>query len=102
MSGMMPTIFFGHGNPMNALARNQYTGVWATIESKLPQTEDIGRVAAELLQQGWTGRRVVELEGRHRVTPKELAATFSKVLGRSVQVKATPRSTWKSFSALRE
>ena len=50
-------------------------------------TEDIGRVAAELLQQVWTGRRVVELEGPHRVTPMELGTTFSKVLGRPVNQK---------------
>ena len=43
-------------------------------------TDDIGRVAAELLQETWTGRRVVELEGPHRVTPNELAATFADLL----------------------
>jgi len=32
-------------------------------------TEDVGRVAAELLQQAWLGRCVVELEGPRRVTP---------------------------------
>jgi NAD(P)H dehydrogenase (quinone) len=26
-------------------------------------TEDIGRTAAELIQQNWTGKRLVELEG---------------------------------------
>jgi len=40
-------------------------------------TADIGRVAAELLQETWTGGRVVELEGSHRVTPNEIAATFA-------------------------
>ncbi len=44
-------------------------------------TADAGRVAAELLQQSWSGRKVVELEGPHRITPNEIAATFSKVLG---------------------
>jgi NAD(P)H dehydrogenase (quinone) len=39
------------------------------------QTEDIGKVAAELLQQNWTARRVVELEGPRRITPLYLAAT---------------------------
>jgi NAD(P)H dehydrogenase (quinone) len=40
-------------------------------------TADIGRVAAELIQTTWSGRKVVELEGPHRVTPEEIAATFA-------------------------
>jgi uncharacterized protein YbjT (DUF2867 family) len=60
-------------------------------------TEDIGRVAAELLQQVWTGTRIVELEGPHRVTPLHLGATLSKLLGRPVIVEATPRSTWETL-----
>lgn len=31
MNGRMPSIFFGHGNPMNALARNRYTEGWRRI-----------------------------------------------------------------------
>jgi 4,5-DOPA dioxygenase extradiol len=27
-AGMMPAAFFGHGNPMNALELNRYTGAW--------------------------------------------------------------------------
>jgi uncharacterized protein YbjT (DUF2867 family) len=60
-------------------------------------TEDVGRVAAELLQQTWLGRCVVELEGPRRVTPLELAATFSRLLGQTVQAIAPPRSTWEGL-----
>jgi len=60
-------------------------------------TADIGRVAAELLQEKWTGRRVVELEGPHRVTPNEIAATFADLFGRSVRMEAVPRGTWESL-----
>ncbi len=31
MTQPMPTIFFGHGNPLNALLRNNYTQGWETI-----------------------------------------------------------------------
>jgi len=31
MSPRMPAIFFGHGNPLNALMKNDYTEKWATI-----------------------------------------------------------------------
>ena len=60
-------------------------------------TADIGRVAAELLQETWSGNRIVELEGPHRVTPQEIATTFSKLLGRPVRVEAVPRDTWESL-----
>lgn len=60
-------------------------------------TADIGRVAAELLQETWKGRRVVELEGPHRVTPTEIATTFSDLLGRPVRVELVPRETWKTL-----
>jgi NAD(P)H dehydrogenase (quinone) len=57
-------------------------------------TADVGRVAAELLQQSWSGRRVVELEGPRRITPNDIAAVFGKILGRPVAAEAVPRETW--------
>jgi NAD(P)H dehydrogenase (quinone) len=60
-------------------------------------TADIGRVAAEIIQTKWNGRRVVELEGAHRVTPNEIAATFASLLGRPVRIEAVPRETWESL-----
>lgn len=61
-------------------------------------TEDVGRVAAGLLQETWTGRRVVELESA-RVSPNELAAAFSRVLGRDVRTEAVPRAGWEALFA---
>jgi NAD(P)H dehydrogenase (quinone) len=60
-------------------------------------TGDIGRVAAELLRERWSGRRVIELEGPHRVTPNEVAATFANLLEKPVKMKAVPRETWESL-----
>jgi NAD(P)H dehydrogenase (quinone) len=60
-------------------------------------TADIGRVAAELLQEAWKGHRVVELEGPHRVTPNEIATTFADLLGRPVRMEPVPRETWESL-----
>jgi NAD(P)H dehydrogenase (quinone) len=56
---------------------------------------DIGRVAAQLLQETWTGRRVVELEGPRRVTPDEIAATLAELLSRPVRSESVPRETWE-------
>ena len=59
-------------------------------------TADIGRVAAELLQETWSGRRLVELEAQHRVSPDEIAAIFASLLGRPVRAEAVPRDTWET------
>jgi len=60
-------------------------------------TADVGRVAAELIQQHGTGARVVELEAARRVTPLEVGATFARLLGLSVAVEAVPRETWETL-----
>jgi NAD(P)H dehydrogenase (quinone) len=69
------------------------------LDKRFPMvaTADIGRVAAELLQQNWNGRKVVELEGPRRVTPNDVAATFSKVLGRSVKMETVPHEKWEAI-----
>jgi uncharacterized protein YbjT (DUF2867 family) len=60
-------------------------------------TADVGRVAADLIQEDWHGCRVVELEAAHRSTPNEVAAIFAKILGHPVRVEAVPRETWGSL-----
>ena len=42
----MPAIFFGHGNPMNALLRNSYTEEWKLIGTRLPRPKGILCVSA--------------------------------------------------------
>jgi uncharacterized protein YbjT (DUF2867 family) len=58
-------------------------------------TADIGRVAAELLQESWNGHCIVELEGPRRVTPNEIAAVFATILGHPVRMEVVPRDTWE-------
>jgi NAD(P)H dehydrogenase (quinone) len=57
-------------------------------------TADIGRLAAALLQERWSGQRIVELEGPRRITPNDIARAFSGILGRPVRMEAVPRETW--------
>jgi len=59
-------------------------------------TADIGIVAAELLQESWQGKRVVELEGA-RLSPNDVAAGFARVLGREVRMEVVPRATWEAL-----
>jgi 4,5-DOPA dioxygenase extradiol len=42
----MPTIFFGHGNPMNAIAQNEWTRGWAAMGTALPRPRAILAVSA--------------------------------------------------------
>lgn len=37
MINPMPALFFGHGNPMNALLQNAYTKGWAAIGAEIPR-----------------------------------------------------------------
>lgn len=60
-------------------------------------TADVGRVAAELLQDVWQGQRVVELEGVQRVTPNQIAETFARLLGKPVSMETVPRESWQAL-----
>ncbi len=46
MSGSMPAIFFGHGNPMNALLNNRYTEAWRALGTSLPRPRAILMISA--------------------------------------------------------
>lgn len=69
------------------------------LDKRVPMvaTADIGRVAAELLRESWTGRRVVELEGPQRISPDMIAESFARLLGRDVAMRIVPRDTWEEL-----
>jgi len=46
MPGPMPAFFLGHGNPMNAVLDNAYTGGWAVIGREIPKPAAILSVSA--------------------------------------------------------
>ena len=46
MTARMPAIFFGHGNPMNALADNDWTRGWAAIGRGLPRPNAVLCISA--------------------------------------------------------
>ena len=60
-------------------------------------TADIGRVAAELLRESWTGRRIIELEGPQRISPDMIAESFARLLGRDVSMTIVLRDTWEDL-----
>ncbi|HKY06572.1 MAG TPA: 4,5-DOPA dioxygenase extradiol [Blastocatellia bacterium] len=46
MTKPMPVIFFGHGNPMNALQYNDYTRGWSAVGRSLPRPKAVLSVSA--------------------------------------------------------
>jgi uncharacterized protein YbjT (DUF2867 family) len=68
-------------------------------DKKFPMiaTKDIGILAGELIQQDWTGKRVIELEAAQRVSPNDLAQAFEVALKRPVKVEVVNRETWEDL-----
>ena len=68
----LPTIFFGHGNPMNALQHNAFTEGWAGIGKALPKPKGIVAVSAHWYLPGtWVTamarpRTIHDYIARHR------------------------------------
>ena len=58
-------------------------------------TKDIGRAAADLLREEWSGVRIVELSGPQKYSPRDEAAAFATALGRDVKVVEVPRAEWE-------
>ena len=46
MPELMPAIFFGHGNPMNAIEQNDYTRKWNAIGSRIARPRGILSISA--------------------------------------------------------
>jgi 4,5-DOPA dioxygenase extradiol len=46
MTRRAPAIFFGHGNPLNAIAHNGYTGAWSSIGQQIPKPQAVLCISA--------------------------------------------------------
>lgn len=62
------------------------------LDLKIPMlaTQDIGEAAAQALLDGPRGVRIIELAGPQEVSPVEVAAALSKLLGREVKATRAP------------
>ena len=69
------------------------------VERRIPMvaTQDIGRIAADVLQKVWTGNRFIEVEGPERYSPSDIAEVFADLLRRTVRAVAVARKEWASF-----
>lgn len=52
MNARMPVIFFGHGSPMNTLARNRYTEAWRGLGARAPRPKAILAISAHWYTRG--------------------------------------------------
>ena len=71
---------------------------YAPLQRKFPlvATRDIGQAGAKVLQENWTGVRVLEVDGPQGGTDlHETAAAFGKALGRDVKAVLLPEAAWQ-------
>ena len=52
MAGILPAIFFGHGNPMNAVMTNDYTEAWQRVGRETPRPRGIVSISAHWFVPG--------------------------------------------------
>ncbi len=60
-------------------------------------TRDIGEIAARVLAEDWSGRRVIEIEGPKRYSQVEIAALMGAAVGREVKLQPIPRNAWEAL-----
>ena len=48
----MPVLFIGHGSPMNAIEKNEYTRNWSSIAEKIPRPKTIISFSAHWFTEG--------------------------------------------------
>jgi len=72
---------------------------YAPLDRKYPlvATRDIGLAGAKVLQESWTGVRLLEVEGPEGGTDLyETAAAFGRAMGRDVKAVQLPEAAWQS------
>jgi len=90
-------------NWLGALDHIRETGempfFYAPLGRKFPlvATRDIGLAGARVLQESWTGKRVIEVDGPEGGTDLYAVATaFGSALGREVKAVQLPEQAWQS------
>jgi uncharacterized protein YbjT (DUF2867 family) len=103
----IPVAFLRAGsfmeNWLGALDQMRATGempfFYAPLDRKFPlvATGDIGLAGAKVLQETWTGERVLEVNGPECGTDlHKAAAAFGRALGREVKAVQLPEATWQN------
>ncbi|MDE1177116.1 MAG: NmrA family NAD(P)-binding protein [Edaphobacter sp.] len=100
----VPSAFLRAGSFMENISHSiaavrttgMYFSFYQPMEDPIPlvATEDVGRIAAEILLQAWQGNRFIEISGPTYYSPNDVAAALEKALDRPVTGVAFPRETW--------
>lgn len=89
--------FMENWNPVLDVAKTQgiLPSFYQPLDRKIPQVAaaDIGRVAAEAMQEKTEGKEVKELAG-FWTSPEETAEAVGKVLGKEIKAVAVPEDQW--------
>jgi len=80
------------GGIAQAKQSGQFHSFLSPLDKHIPMiaTKDIGQLAAELLQQNWTGHRIVELEGPNRYSANDVVNTLTTQLKRDIKAQIIP------------
>jgi 4,5-DOPA dioxygenase extradiol len=81
----MPAIFFGHGNPMNALLDNSYTQAWQRIGQQTTKPKAIISISAH-----WFVPEQVSPSVRPRELSTISAVSRESCIGCNIQRPAIP------------
>jgi NAD(P)H dehydrogenase (quinone) len=101
---LRPCYFMDNWAPVIGAAKAQ--GVLPTFiapQASIPMisTKDIGRIGAEHLMAGGSGKQIVEMAGPAEYSPDEVASALGQILGKTVTTQHAPLSavvpTFKSF-----
>jgi len=85
------------GDVSSAISEGIIHSYLQPIEHAIPMiaTKDIGALAGTLLLESWSGKRVVELEAKTRVSSADIAATLTDILGKPIKAEPVPRARWE-------
>eukprot|EP01112_Ceratiomyxa_fruticulosa_P012243 TRINITY_DN3384_c0_g1_i11.p1 TRINITY_DN3384_c0_g1~~TRINITY_DN3384_c0_g1_i11.p1 ORF type:complete len:223 (-),score=39.11 TRINITY_DN3384_c0_g1_i11:134-802(-) len=91
------------GNLKPAQATGSIYSFRYPLHKRIPQvaSKDIGKLAAEVLEQHWEGHRIIDVHGPRDYSMNDIAKVFSTVLGKPIDVitvePKTYAETYKSF-----
>ena len=93
------------GSIAHAEQSGQFFSFLNPVDKLIPMiaTKDIGTLAAELLQQSWTGHRIVELEGPNRYSANDVIRVLSEQSKCDITAQVIPahdhQQVYQSFGA---